>query len=242
MNIALITGASGGIGQAASKRLAEDGYSLYLHYNEGQENIDTLVTELSHQYPDQQFTSVKADLTTKTGVHSLIEQIGDPLDCIVYNSGKSLISLITEVPESELDRFMQLHIASPFQIVQHFLPHMINQRKGKVIFVTSIWGVTGSSMEVLYSTVKGGQNSFVKALAKEVAPSGISVNAVAPGAVDTKMMSEFSEEEIEYIKQGIPMGRLGRPEEVADLIGFLASPKSDYINGQVISINGAWHC
>ncbi|MFC7392609.1 elongation factor P 5-aminopentanone reductase [Scopulibacillus cellulosilyticus] len=242
MNIALITGASGGIGQAASKRLADDGYSLYLHYNEGRENIDTLVNELSYKYPDQQFTAVQADLTTKSGVKLLIEQIADPVDCVVYNSGKSLISLITEVPESDLDSFIQLHMASPFQLIQHLLPDMISNRHGKIIFVTSIWGLTGSSMEVLYSMVKGGQNSFVKALAKEVAPSGISVNAVAPGAVDTKMMGDFSEEEIEYIKQGIPMGRLGRPEEIADLIGYLASTKSDYINGQVVSINGAWHC
>lgn len=242
MDIALITGASGGIGQAIARRLASDGYSLYLHYHNGEKNINDLVNELREQHPKQIFETVQADLTKKSGVVDLLELIRDPLDCVVYNSGKSHVDLITDVPENELDGHIQLHLTSPFALIQKLLPQMIHNKSGKIVFVSSIWGVTGASMEVLYSMVKGGQNSFVKALAKEVAPSGISVNAVAPGAVDTQMMADFSKDELEFIKGDIPMGRLGHPEEVADLIGFLISPQADYINGQIISINGAWHC
>ncbi|TCP30268.1 3-oxoacyl-[acyl-carrier protein] reductase [Scopulibacillus darangshiensis] len=242
MDIALITGASGGIGQAIARRLATDGYSLYLHYNTGEDNINKMVSELRDRHPKQIFEAVQADLTQKSGVFHLLEQIRDPLDCVVYNSGKSSVSLMTEVTENELDDNVQLHLTSPFLLIQKLLPPMINNQSGKIVFISSIWGLTGASMEVLYSMVKGGQNSFIKALAKEVAPSGISVNAVAPGAVDTQMMADFSEEDLEFIKEDIPMGRLGHPDEVADLVGFLVSPQADYINGQVVSINGAWHC
>ncbi len=242
MEIALITGASGGIGQAIARRLASDGYSLYLHYHSGEQKISELIDELKNNYPKQIFEALQADLTTPSGVKKLIEEVRDPIDCIVYNSGKSHVSLITEVSPHELIEHIQLHLTSPFQLVQALLPEMIQRKNGKIIFISSIWGLTGASMEVLYSMVKGGQNSLVKSLAKEVAPSGIAVNAVAPGAIDTQMMADFNAEDLEFIKEDIPMGRLGKPEEVADLVGFLVSPQADYISGQVLSINGAWHC
>lgn len=107
--------------------------------------------------------------------------------------------------------------------------------------ITSIWGEIGASCEVLYSMVKGGQNSFVKALAKELAPSGIRVNGVSPGAVKTKMLDEFTEEELDDLKEEIPLGRLGRPEEIADAVSFAASERASYITGQILSVNGGWH-
>ncbi|HEU5140488.1 MAG TPA: SDR family oxidoreductase, partial [Bacillales bacterium] len=118
---------------------------------------------------------------------------------------------------------------------------MVSNKRGNIIVVSSVWGLVGASTEVLYSTVKGALNSFVKALAKEIAPSGISVNGIAPGAVSTKMLNHLSDQEKIELAEEIPMGRFGEPVEMAELIAFLISGKASYINGEIISINGAWH-
>ncbi|HET7658455.1 MAG TPA: SDR family oxidoreductase, partial [Bacillales bacterium] len=136
---------------------------------------------------------------------------------------------------------VQLHVSSPFLLTKELLTDMISAKNGKIIVISSIWGLVGASTEVLYSTVKGALNTFVKALAKEVAPSGISVNGIAPGAIETQMLDHLTEEEKAMLCDEIPMGRFGKPIEVADLAVFLASDSASYINGQIISINGAWH-
>jgi 3-oxoacyl-[acyl-carrier protein] reductase len=127
-----------------------------------------------------------------------------------------------------------------FRLTQLLAPAMVRRRYGRIINVSSVWGIAGASCEVLYSLTKGGVNAFTKALAKELAPSGVTVNAVAPGAVETDMMRDFSEAELAALRAEIPAGRLARPEEIASLIRFLASPESGYITGQVISPNGGW--
>ena len=119
---------------------------------------------------------------------------------------------------------------------------MIANKRGNIVVISSIWGLTGASCEVVYSMVKGGQNAFVKALAKELAPSGIRVNAVAPGAIDTDMLRRFSEEELQSIANDIPIGRIGKPDEVAKTVSFLVSDAASYITGQIISVNGGWYC
>ncbi|WKB34831.1 SDR family NAD(P)-dependent oxidoreductase [Terrilactibacillus sp. S3-3] len=242
MKTALITGASGGIGQATARKLASAGWSLYLHFNSDKEGIHHLTEELASLYPEQTFISIQADLSASSGPETLLDQIKIPIDSIVYNCGKSQVGLFQEVKKQTLDAFIQLHLTSLFTIVQQLMTYMIHEKKGKIVVISSIWGTSGASMEVLYSMVKGGQNTFVKALAQEVAPSGISVNAVAPGAVDTQMMAEFGKEDLDFIKEAIPMGRLARPDEIAALVNYLLTPEADYINGQVISINGAWRC
>ncbi|MNP50790.1 3-oxoacyl-[acyl-carrier-protein] reductase FabG [compost metagenome] len=135
---------------------------------------------------------------------------------------------------------MDINLKSVFLCTQIFIPHMISQRFGRIINVSSVWGITGASCEVAYSASKGGVNAFSKALAKELAPSGVTVNAVAPGAVKTDMMADFNAEELRLIEQEIPVGRLGNPEEISSLVYFLALPESGYITGQVISPNGGW--
>ncbi|MNP51271.1 3-oxoacyl-[acyl-carrier-protein] reductase FabG [compost metagenome] len=135
---------------------------------------------------------------------------------------------------------MDVNLKSVFLCTQIFMPHMISQRFGRIINVSSVWGITGASCEVIYSAAKGGVNAFSKALAKELAPSGVTVNAVAPGAVKTDMMADFDDEELRLIEEEIPAGRLGSPEEIASLVYFLALPESGYITGQVISPNGGW--
>lgn len=237
MKYALITGASGGIGREIARSLANEGYYLYLHYHENEQSIDELINELNTPS-----WKIKADLSSRDGVMNLINFISHPIDYLVLNSGKSFVGLMTDMDEQHVEEMVYLHITSPFLVTKALLPSMISRKKGDIVAISSIWGITGASCEVLYSMVKGGLNTFVKALAKEVAPSGIRVNAVAPGAIATNMLADFNKEEIADICNEIPMGRLGEAKEVAQLVTFLLSPKASYINGQVIEINGAWHC
>lgn len=237
---ALITGASGGIGRSIAKKLNALGYSLYVHYNKDIQSINDLIAELSDT--KTMLHPIQADLSTRDGVQQLLDQIHCPIDTIILNSGKDYYGLVTEMSDETIEDLIQLHITSPFLITKALLPRMITNKKGNITVISSIWGLTGASYEVLYSTVKGGQNTFVKALAKELAPSGIRVNAVAPGAIMTAMLEDFHEEELNELKTIIPMGRIGYPEEVADAVAFLASDKASYITGQILSVNGGWYC
>ncbi|WLD95217.1 elongation factor P 5-aminopentanone reductase [Alkalihalobacillus sp. AL-G] len=236
---ALITGASGDIGKSIAAGLAADGYNLYIHYFQNKQSCEQLKNELDKRV---ECHLVQADLAQADGVQNLVRQLSTPIDVLVYNCGRSVTGLITDVSPQELDEMTQLHLKSPFQIVQYLLPNMISEKEGSVVMISSIWGETGASCEVLYSMVKGGINSMVKALSKELAPSGIRVNAVAPGMVATKMNQYLTEEELDDLQDDIPLGRLGLPDEIADAVGFLVSKKSSYITGQIISVNGAWYC
>jgi 3-oxoacyl-[acyl-carrier protein] reductase len=238
--IGLITGASGDIGKAIALDLAKQYDTLYLHYNSDESSVLQLKSELEQFNVSAHL--VHADFSKKNGVEKALTQIYDPIDTIIHNSGTSLFGLVTDIEEEQVHSFLQLHLTSPVLLTKALLPPMISNKKGTIIFITSIWGITGASCEALYSMVKGGQNAFVKSMAKELAPSGIQVNAVAPGAIETKMTNSFTEEEIKELAEEIPQGRLGRPEEIANVVSFLTSEKSSYINGQVMSVNGAWHC
>lgn len=238
---ALVTGASGGIGRAIVQALAEEGYSIYAHYNQNRQPLAILLEELGAKFPHQTFEIVQADLSDQNGVETLLQGVVHPIDCFVQNSGKSYVGLVQDTPPDVVDALIQMQLISPFRLVQALTPSMVRKKRGKMIFVTSVWGKTGAATEVLYSMVKGGQNSLVKALAKELAPSGITVNGVAPGAIRTAMLDVFSEEDLRLLEDDIPAGRLGQPEEVAALVRFLSSEAASYINGQIISVNGAWY-
>ncbi|MGG3801617.1 elongation factor P 5-aminopentanone reductase [Metabacillus fastidiosus] len=237
---ALITGASGGIGTAIARKLAKEGYHLYLHYYQNEKAILSLQKSLLTE--DINVQIIQADLSIKEGVQTLVQNVYTSVDLLVLNSGISYYGLVTDLNDEEIDMMIGLHIANPFRIAQKFIPAMVKKRAGNIIVISSIWGLTGAACEVLYSTVKGGQNAFVKALAKELAPSEIRVNAIAPGAVATNMLSQFSEEELRELEEEIPAGRLGKPEEIANTVAFLASDDSSYITGQILSVNGGWHC
>ncbi|MGK9429123.1 elongation factor P 5-aminopentanone reductase [Bacillus atrophaeus] len=238
---ALVTGASGGIGEKISETLAAKGYDLLLHYNRNEQAAGRLANRLTETYGIHAEV-LQSDLSEPSGAAALTDSIQQPIDAIVLNSGKSHFGLITDVDNSTVQDMVQLHIASPFILTRNLLPSMIKKKTGAIVAVSSIWGETGASCEVLYSMAKGAQNSFVKGLAKELAPSGIRVNAVAPGAVDTGMMNQFSPEEKEAIAEDIPMGRLAGAQEIADAVAFLLSDKASYITGQILSVNGGWHC
>jgi len=237
MKYALITGASGGIGRSIARQLARDGYGLFLHYYRNKLRVESLCEELGVWS-----TAIQADLATRDGAEQLVAQIDRPLDAIVHVSGNSYYGLLTDMADEDVQRLVQLHLTSPALITKKLLSPMIRKKSGNIIVISSIWGLTGASCEVVYSMVKGGQNTFVKALAKELAPSGIRVNAVAPGAIRTEMLQSFNETELQQMAEDIPLGRIGEPNEVAQTVSFLLSDAASYITGQIISVNGGWYC
>ncbi|MFD9624251.1 elongation factor P 5-aminopentanone reductase [Peribacillus muralis] len=235
---ALITGASGGIGREIAIKLAEENYSLYLHYNSNEEAIMELIEVLKpHQV---ELIPIQADLSTPDGYKILAENIF-ALHAIVLNSGNSYYGLISDMDDKVVNEMVQLHVTSPFQLSKELLPKLMYQERAAIVAVTSIWGQTGASCEVLYSMVKGGQNAFIKALSKEVSLNGIRVNAVAPGAISTSMLESFSADDLEIIKGDIPMGRMGNAKEVAEAVFYLLSDKASYITGQILGVNGGWY-
>ena len=238
MRYALITGASSAIGQSIARELAQGGYGLFLHYYRRRAPIEALQAELTGVHT----VLVEADLSMPGGVDQLLSRLDRPIDAIIYNSGATYYGLLTDMNDELIERMVRLHVTSPAQLVKKLLPPMISKKRGQIVFISSIWGLCGASCEAVYSMTKGGQNAFAKALAKELAPSGIRVNAVAPGAIATDMLRPFSEEELAALADEIPAGRLGTPEEVAKTVAFLLSDAASYITGQIISVNGGWYC
>ncbi|HLS20355.1 MAG TPA: SDR family oxidoreductase [Bacillota bacterium] len=233
----LIVGASGDIGQAIAKQLADLDYQLILHYHRNVRALD----QLKKNIPNEQIVAeVQADLTKTSDIEQFIKRINFSIQKIVFASGIQHFGLFQETTEETMEQMLTLHVKAPWLITKHILPQMIRQRKGKIVLITSIWGTFGASYEVIYSTLKGAQNSFVKALAKEVAPSGISVNAVSPGFIETKMNDHLAEEEKEAIISDIPMNRAGTVYDIANAVCFLLDEKSSYIQGEIVHVTGGW--
>ncbi|MCZ8512303.1 SDR family oxidoreductase [Paenibacillus filicis] len=237
----LITGASRGIGAAIARRFASVGLNVVIHYLQSHEAANE--TARSCMKSGANVLTVTADLRSREQIERMHEKLdahGLIPDILVNNAGISHYGLLTDLSEELWDELMGINLKGTFLTTREFMPSMVRRKYGRIINVSSIWGISGASCEVAYSTAKGGINAFTKALAKELAPSGITVNAVAPGAVETQMMSSFNSEEITAIENDIPVGRLGQPEEIASLVYFLALPESGYITGQIISPNGGW--
>jgi 3-oxoacyl-[acyl-carrier protein] reductase len=234
----LITGASGGIGQATALFLASKGYHLYLHYNKSSQTMNELMAKLNAY--DGEYIPIQADLTQIDGYKKICSQIFS-LDAIIHCGGTSHYGLLVDLKEEDAEILLRLHVYSPLMLTKELLPKLLSKRAGNVVVVTSIWGQTGAACEVAYSTVKGGQIAFVKSLSKELALSRIRVNGIAPGAITTPMMSGFTSEDIEVMEDDIPMGRLGKPEEIAKGIAFLLSEDASYITGQILAVNGGWY-
>jgi len=236
----LVTGASGGIGSAISTKLAQQGYSLYLHYHQNKEKITQMLKKLTKLYPNSEFIPIQADLRSEEGIIKLCHDIYQ-IDGMIHNSGITVQKLLTQMLPEEIETLISLHLYAPIMITKNLLPKLIQRKTGSVIFISSIWGQTGASCETVYSAVKGGQISFAKALSKEVAPSKIRVNVIAPGAIQTKMLANMSEEDLSIISDEVPMGRLGSPNDVANAVSFLLSKEASYITGQVLAVNGGWY-
>ena len=233
----LVLGASGDIGSVIAADLAEQGYQLVLHYFKNKSSIEKTLQQLN---PEQVLQTIQADLTVIDDVHRLCREVAYNVHAIVYVSGNAQFGLFQDVEEEDMERMLTLHVRAPWLITQSFLPGMVREQSGKIIFITSIWGDIGASNEVIYSSVKGAQNSFVRALAKEIGPSGISVNAVSPGFIDTKMNGHLQDEEKAAIISNIPLNRAGLATDVSHAVSFLLDEKSSYIQGEIVHITGGW--
>ena len=235
-----ITGASGEIGSAAARRLSGPGRSFFLVGFRNEDALESLVIELHKAGSEAK--GILADLSAKEGCDfavSCAENFFGTPDVLINAAGMSLVTLFQDSSDEELLRITSLNLLSAVRISKAFVPGMIRRKSGRILNVASVWGEAGASTEVEYSMTKGGLIAFTRALAKELAPSGITVNAVSPGAIDTKMNAHLSPEELAALAEEIPMGRLGTPEEVADLIALLADAPL-YLTGQTIRIDGAW--
>lgn len=236
----LVTGASGDIGRAICEKLAEQGYSLYLHYHRNKEAAQELFSRLARKFPENEYIPMQSDLTVEEDLQRLTGEVFQ-IYGIVHNSGIALNKTLPEMSTEEIEKMISLHLTAPILLTRNLLPKMIRSGEGNIVFISSIWGQTGASCETVYSAAKGGQIAFAKALAKEVGPSGIRVNVVAPGAIRTKMLGGLTEEDRSGLEAEIPLGRLGKPEEVAGCVSFLFSKEAEYMTGQVLGVNGGWY-
>ena len=234
---ALVMGASGEIGESISRVLAASGWSLYLHWNENPPV--ELASFLRTAYPKLEFIEVQADLSAPGASERLTSQVFD-VSCIIVASGHSLVKLLVDTDEAEMEKLWKVHVQTPVSAIRQLSSVFQRHPKSYIVFISSIWGETGASMETAYSSVKGAQLAFVKAYAKEMASSGTRVNAVAPGFIMTKMNGGLIAAELEAIREEIPLG-FGKPQDVADAVDFLVGGKADYITGQTLRINGGWH-
>ncbi|MBR5900391.1 MAG: SDR family oxidoreductase [Clostridia bacterium] len=243
MKTALITGASGKIGSEIVKKFVLDGYFVIGQYNEGETNIVSLKKELSSLGLKDTFFAFKCDLSVKESVDEFIQSVNASfkhIDALVCNAGADLYKLCTDTTELEWDYLFSVNCKSAFSLTKAFLPAMIERKYGKIVYISSIWGQKGSCMETCYSATKSALIGFGRALAKEVGPSGINVNCVCPGVIDTPMNDRFNEQEKLDLIDQTPMGKMGTPEDVANAVRFLCSADADFITGVDLTVDGGF--
>lgn len=242
MKTVLITGSSRGIGAAIARRLAEN-YKIVINYNNSKDEALALLSEIRKINPMS--LAIKADVSKEDEVDyffSTIEKNFGPVDILINNAGKSYVGLIQDMGFEKWQEIINTNLNSVFLTSKRAIGPMVSKKDGVIINMSSIWGKEGASLEVAYSATKGAINSLTKALAKELAPSNIRVNAIAPGVVLTDMMKEdFSERELDLIKEDIGLNRFADPKEIADLVAFLVSDEASYITGSIIDINGGFY-
>lgn len=234
---ALVTGASRGIGRAVASALAASGYDLYMTCRRNTGALEGLAEELRAQYGTK-CSCYTFPIHDEGKVAEMFRDISY-LDVLVNNAGISYIGLLTDMTYREWQEVIDTNLSACFLTCRCAVPQMVRRRRGKIINISSVWGNTGASMEVAYSASKGGVNAFTRALAKELAPSNIQVNAVACGVIDTDMNRCFGEEEMNMLIQEIPADRIGRPEEAAEIVKFLCTG-NEYLTGQIITLDGGW--
>jgi len=232
MKKALVTGASRGIGEAIARILSRDGYKVYINYYKNQAKAVELAAEIGG-------IAVKADVSDISQVYSMFDEIG-ALNVLVCNAGISEYGLFSETSPEIWRRVFAVNVDGMYNCIQSALPEMLSMKSGSIITISSVWGVHGASCEVAYSSSKAAVIGLTKALSKELGPSGIRVNCIAPGVIETDMMSDFSPEDKAILCDQTPLCRLGTPDDVAELASFLASDKSKFITGQDFGVDGGF--
>lgn len=237
--VVIVTGASKGIGRQIAKNLAKKGLKVIANYNNSEKEAIKLKEELEQE--NVYIDIFKADVSKREEGHKLVQfalEKYKKVDVLINNAGISEYKIFTDETDGDWNRVINTNLYSAFMMSQEVIPNMIHNKNGCIINISSIWGIVGGSLEVLYSVSKAGMDGLTKGLAKELAPSNIRVNSIAPGMINTNMNKNFTKSEIEDIENQIPMGKIGMPEDIAKCVSWLI--EDDYTTGQVISINGGW--
>ena len=237
--IAIVTGASRGIGREIAKSLARKGIKVIANYNNSQEKAEELKKELKEE--GYEIEIFKADVSKEEECQKLVEysiKKYNKIDILVNNAGIDKYQLITEVTKKDWEEIINTNLYSAFCMCQKVLPNMIHNKNGCIINISSIWGIVGASTEVVYSISKAGMDGLTKALAKEVGPSNIRVNSIAPGYIETDINKDVTQEEKNEILKTIPLEKIGEPTDIAKCVNWLI--EDNYTTGQIISINGGW--
>lgn len=237
--VVVVTGGSRGIGAEIVKKLARDKYRVILNYNKSENEAKKIKEDL--QKDNINIEIFKADVSKREEVKELIDFVINKfgkIDVLINNAGISQTKLFTDLTDEDWNNMIQTNLTSVFYCTQEAIKNMISRKEGLIINISSIWGVTGSSCEVHYSVAKAGIDGMTKALAKEVGPSNIRVNSIAPGIIDTDMNKAYTDEEIKDIIEDIPLNKIGKKVDIARCVEWLI--EDEYTTGQVISINGGW--
>ncbi len=238
---AIVTGGSGGIGSAVCRKLAQAGHLTAICYSKGEKQAKQTAEELTAQ--GLTAAAFHCDITSLESIETCLEEIDrkfGQIELLVNNAGSAEIGLFTELSDERLCELMNVDLLGHMRLTKAVLPQMISRHEGNIINISSVWGEAGASCEVAYSAAKAGIIGFTKALAKECAPSGVRVNCVSCGLIDTKMNAGLSADDLQAVIDEIPLSRIGTPDEVASAVQFLAESGSSYITGQVIRVDGAW--
>ncbi|MBR2703844.1 MAG: 3-oxoacyl-ACP reductase FabG [Clostridia bacterium] len=240
MKVILVTGGSHGIGADIVKTLARDGYQVILNYNKSEAEAISIKEELNNE--NINIDIYKADVSNHIEVTKMINFCIDKyhiINVLINNAGITETKVFTDITDNDWNHMIQTNLTSAFYACKDVLPSMIHNKSGLIINISSIWGQIGASCETHYAVSKAGLDAMTKSLAKELGPSNIRVNSIAPGIIDTKMNNHLTAEELQDVVDEIPLGRIGTPNAISKCVEWLIN--DDYITGQVISINGGWN-
>lgn len=239
MKTAIVSGASRGIGAATALELAKQGYLVIVNYLNSSKNADEVCQKIASSGGMAQ--SYKADMSDPLQIRQMTDFVVKTyggIDLIVANAGIGLNSLLIDTDDACIKRIIDTNLIGTVTLCREGAKIMLSRHQGNIITVSSMWGQTGGSCESVYSATKGGIISFTKALAKELGPSGIRVNCIAPGLIDTDINNNLSDDDKKCIVEETPVGRIGTPQDIADAAAWLASDKSSFVTGQIIGVNG----